>query len=509
MNKTLSIALAGFSFVIEEQAYIELKNYLQALRKALDKDAVEEIMYDIELRIVEIFKENLQKREVVNSDDVKKIIAQIGTPQEIEGGENHERNQNQGFFQTDKKHLFRDTENKILAGICSGLAHYLSVDATLMRVLWAVILVVTGFFPLVIIYLILWLLIPETKTTSDFLKMKGKPIDFNHIKQESVRFATESSKKVEEFYHQNKDKISKTGNGIWNTIRKILGTISFFVVLGLVVFMGMISLYFFGIGSFPVSYYSDFFLFSYEFSGVEKLDFLIDSQLKYWILGILGIFILILIVIFSALGIKCFWPKVKIRNTAYLVILLSMILVGSVIYLGVEMSQKQIFYASENYQEENISLPSGSKILELEVQNLSIPQNFKNYGQDIFSDKQKVFEKDRPEVYVIQKENITTPYLVIKKKGDGYNIPLRMGAEVRVKNHKILFPTHITYPYEDRLRNYDVVYELVVPTGIQVRDNSKGQIDLNDDNFMEMTPHLSTPEENPNTEIDSLNLYQN
>ena len=93
MNKTVSISLAGFSFMIEEQAYEKLNNYLQALRNSLEKDEADEVMYDIEIRIAEIFRENLDKREVVNSDDVEKVITQLGTPEAIEGQseENAER----------------------------------------------------------------------------------------------------------------------------------------------------------------------------------------------------------------------------------------------------------------------------------------------------------------------------------------------------------------------------------------------------------------------------------
>ena len=67
MNKTVSISLAGFSFMIEEQAYEKLNKYLHALRNSLEKDEADEVMYDIEIRIAEIFRENLDKREVVNN----------------------------------------------------------------------------------------------------------------------------------------------------------------------------------------------------------------------------------------------------------------------------------------------------------------------------------------------------------------------------------------------------------------------------------------------------------
>lgn len=84
MNKTLSIGLAGFSFTIEEHAYIKLNDYLAALRRSMEPEEANEVMQDIEMRIVEIFKSRLGKREVVNDEDVEAIIALIGTPEQID-----------------------------------------------------------------------------------------------------------------------------------------------------------------------------------------------------------------------------------------------------------------------------------------------------------------------------------------------------------------------------------------------------------------------------------------
>ena len=84
MNKTLSIGLAGFSFTIEEHAYIKLNDYLAALRRSMEPEEANEVMQDIEMRIVEIFKTRLGKREVVNDEDVEAIIALIGTPEQID-----------------------------------------------------------------------------------------------------------------------------------------------------------------------------------------------------------------------------------------------------------------------------------------------------------------------------------------------------------------------------------------------------------------------------------------
>ena len=223
MNKTISIALAGFSFVIEEHAYIKLNDYLQALRRSLEKEEVEEVMYDIEIRIAEIFRASLGKREVVIDEDVEVVIAQIGTPEAIEEQEeayysektSFEKKNNKG----EAKQLFRDIEGAKISGVCAGFAHYFGIDVTIMRIIWLLSMLITGFFLMILLYIILALAMPKAKTTSDILKMKGKPIDFEHIKEESMRFANESGQKIGTFLQDNQPIILKAGSEIWNIVR--------------------------------------------------------------------------------------------------------------------------------------------------------------------------------------------------------------------------------------------------------------------------------------------------
>ena len=144
MNKTLSIGLAGFSFTIEEHAYIKLSDYLAALRNSLEANEADEVMHDIEIRMVEIFKDSLGKREVINDDDVEKVIAQIGKPEVIEEQEEayfsektstRKNQRTSGGFQSQKQ-LFRNPEKQKIAGVCAGLAHYVGMDVAAMRAIW-------------------------------------------------------------------------------------------------------------------------------------------------------------------------------------------------------------------------------------------------------------------------------------------------------------------------------------------------------------------------------------
>ena len=494
MNKTISVALAGFSFVIEEHAYIKLNDYLQALRRSLEKEEVEEVMYDIEIRIAEIFRASLGKREVVIDEDVEVVIAQIGTPEAIEEQEeayysektSFEKKNNKG----ETKQLFRDIEGAKISGVCAGFAHYFGIDVTIMRIIWLLGMLITGFFLMILLYIILALAMPKAKTTSDILKMKGKPIDFEHIKEESVRFANESGQKIGTFLQDNQPTILKAGSEIWNIVRKLLGGLFalFAIKFALIGILGIFSM----LGMFYVP-------------GVDKLDFIFEEGTKYILMALILLGFSILTLIFSALSIKLFSPKTKIRNFGYVILVLFITLIGTAGVLGIKTSDISVFYAGESYEEENIQVSTVNNKIELDVKRIDIPQNFKAYGYDIFSDRNKIFKKDIPNIEIIRKVGIEKPYLIIKKEAKGYNHPIRLNVPVEIKNGKILFPNYIGYSYSHRLRDYEVDYELIVPIGMQVIDHSRGALYIDDDDDVQDLDYFPQSRdlgiENPNDSI--------
>ena len=493
MNKTISVALAGFSFVIEEHAYIKLNDYLQALRRSLEKEEVEEVMYDIEIRIAEIFRASLGKREVVIDEDVEVVIAQIGTPEAIEEQEeayysektSFEKKNNKG----EAKQLFRDIEGAKISGVCAGFAHYFGIDVTIMRIIWLLGMLITGFFLMILLYIILALAMPKAKTTSDILKMKGKPIDFEHIKEESMRFANESGQKIGTFLQDNQPTILKAGSEIWNIVRKLLGGLFalFAIKFALIGILGIFSM----MGMFYVP-------------GVDKLDFVFEEGTKYILMALILLGFSILILIFSALSIKLFSPKTKIRNFGYIILVLFIALIGTAGVMGMKTSDISVFYAGESYEEENIQVSTVNNKIELDVKRIDIPQNFRAYGDDIFSDKNKIFKKDIPNIEIVRKVEIEKPYLIIKKEAKGYNHPIRLNVPVEIKNGKILFPNYIGYSYSHRLRDYEVDYELIVPIGMQIIDHSRALYIDDDDDVQDLDYFPQSRDlgiENPNDSI--------
>jgi len=465
MNKTISISLAGFSFIIEEQAYEKLNAYLQALRNSLEKDEADEVMYDIEIRIAEIFRENLDKREVVNSDDVEKVIAQLGTPEAIEG--QSEENAEQEIPQEKtKKELFRDMKRGKIAGVCAGLAQYFGMDISLMRIIWILVFIFTVGFVSVVAYVILWIVLPEAETASDFLKMQGKPINFDSLK--------EAGQRVSSFYNENKSEIAKTGADIWKVARIVLGCIMAILAVKFLISLFLSLLVLLGGWDFQ-------FLGMYE--DLDEFNFIFDlnDETRYVFMAIVTIAILIPTIVFMALSTKLFSPKTKIKYWGFLVGFLTILLIILGVYFGLSVSKKQLIYSGSNVQEERISINTQSNVLTLDLKRVEIPQNFRAYGDDVFSDKKKIYKEDYPDVYITRRNDVKQPYIMIRKKADGYNIPIGMSVPVEVSGNAVLLPNYISYSYDHRFRDYDVDYELVIPETMEIRDLSDGRVDIHGD----------------------------
>ena len=470
MNKTLSIGLAGFSFTIEEHAYIKLSDYLAALRSSLDANEADEVMHDIEIRMVEIFRDGLDKREVINDNDVERVIAQIGSPEKIEEQEeayfsdktSNKRQQRSNANFSGQKQLFRDPEHAKIGGVCAGTAHYVGMDTSGMRAIWLGIAIL-GIFTaeisttlIILLYIILWIVLPKAETATDFLKMKGKPMNFDNLKEEStkiVQFANESTQRVGEIYNENKPYINKAGSGIWNMIRYILGGIFALMAVGSIV------------GTFFI-----FGLFgSSDFTGISKFNFLFeDNGLNNVLYGMMLIGTLIPALLFSLMAIKLISPKTQLRNVGYVLGALFLILLAFSTYFGVNMAKRNMIYKGNKTDTENVNINTTSDSLYVDVKQVVIPQNFIAYDDDIFSDKKVVFEEDYPDVNVTRRSDVKSPYLIIKKEGKGYNIPVQVNVPVEIQGNKILLPNFVKYPYQHRFRNYNVSYELVVGPQTQV-----------------------------------------
>ncbi len=484
MNKTLSIGLAGFSFTIEEHAYIKLSDYLNALRSSLDISEADEVIHDIEIRMVEIFRDSLGKREVINDGDVERVIAQIGTPEKIEEQEEayysekntkSNKNNSTGTNYTDKRQLFRDPEKQKIAGVCAGLAAYSGMEISWMRLIWVgaflFLWVAPGSsFLVIILYFILWAVLPKAESASDFLKMKGKPLNFDNLKEESskiVQFANETSTRAGEIFIENKPYINNAGNGVWNVLKYVIG--SFFALMAVGSIIGVFVVFgLFGIDS--------------NFPGANEMKFYFDDDGLYSVLAaIIIVGSLIPAILFSLLSIKIFSPKTKLRNIGWVLGALFISLMALGAYFGVSMAKRDMLFKGHKEDVEEVAINTTSDTIYVDMKNVTIPQNFTAYDDDLYSDKNSVFKKDWIHVDVTRKADIKTPYLIIKKEAKGYNYPLNVSVPVEIVDNKVILPNYIKYPYNHRFRDYSIDYELVIPQNTIVIPVKKDQINFDGD----------------------------
>lgn len=193
MKKTLTVNLGGTVFHIDEDAYQLLDKYLANLRIHFRKEeGSEEIMNDFEMRISELFNERVRLgHEVITIEHVEEVIKRMGKPEELFGGEDEKeyvREESKAHtFQEEettggRKKLMRDPDNRVLGGVASGIAAYMGWDITAIRLIMIILLFIpTPYVPIVILYLILWLVMPLARTAADKLMMRGKSVTLENI----------------------------------------------------------------------------------------------------------------------------------------------------------------------------------------------------------------------------------------------------------------------------------------------------------------------------------------
>jgi phage shock protein PspC (stress-responsive transcriptional regulator) len=192
MKKIININLGGYPFTIDIDAYERMESYFDSLERYFKEyESPHEIIFDIEVRMGELFRENIGVSAIVSIKDIEEVIKILGTPEDIskENPDNEDYNFNssgrekrsyrdKNEYKVGKK-LFRNPEDKIVAGVCSGLSNYFGIQEPIWIRLFFVVLTLSGMS--ILLYLVLMVLMPKAKTEADFKAMRGEPIDIDTI----------------------------------------------------------------------------------------------------------------------------------------------------------------------------------------------------------------------------------------------------------------------------------------------------------------------------------------
>ncbi len=333
MKKTLTINISGTIFHIDEDAYEKLQNYLQKLNHHYG-NSIEgrEIIADIELRIAEIFNEKLHGIQVVTIAMTEEVIATMGTPEDIfeEDTEYTEKPQSEPYTQKIPRRLYRDPDHRVFGGVTSGLANYLGIDIVVMRLIFLVSFFVygIGFLP----YIILWIVVPKARTTSQKLEMHGKKVNVSNI-EDTIR---EEYQEMKDSFNDLRNKHGKTTQDNIDKVFRFLG-ITIRLILKICVIVLGVSLLIGGISGLVA------FIFNLTFSPFEFLSdatselFLSGTKFYLFATGITIVAIIpILLIIFA--GLKLLF-KFKTNNKAIGLTALFLFIIGLVLIITIAIKQ--------------------------------------------------------------------------------------------------------------------------------------------------------------------------
>lgn len=173
MKKNISINISGIIFHIEEDAFDELKHYLDGINRYFSSFTdSQEIIDDIENRIAEIFLTKLHdEKQVITTDDVVSLQAVMGSISDFQAAEeelgaNFENTDNgedkgQTFYNYDTKKLYRDVQRSLVGGVCAGIAHYFRIDPLWVRLLFIILTIGSGGIILPV-YVVMWAVVPKS-----------------------------------------------------------------------------------------------------------------------------------------------------------------------------------------------------------------------------------------------------------------------------------------------------------------------------------------------------------
>ena len=228
MNKTVNINLGGIFFHIDEVAYQKLKRYIDAIRRSLSDDPKgrDEIISDIELRIGELLSERVKDvRQVVSESDIEEVITVMGQPEDYLVDEELFTEETKRSYSGSSsrrkaagKKLFRDGDDKFLGGVSSGIAYYFDVDVIWIRIAWLVATFGLGFGP--ILYIILWILLPEAKTTADKLQMEGETVNISNIEKRVRSEFEDASTRVKDAVSDVSGKVKEGMGNVSDSLKK-------------------------------------------------------------------------------------------------------------------------------------------------------------------------------------------------------------------------------------------------------------------------------------------------
>ena len=502
MNKTVNINLGGMFFHIDEDAYQKLTRYFDAIKRSLSNSSgQDEIIKDIEMRVSELLNEKQKsEKHVVGLNDVDEVIAVMGQPEDyrIDDEENETKSSSYSYSSSKTRKLYRDTEHGMIGGVLAGLGHYFGIDKVWLRIIMLVLLFAFGTGALA--YIILWIVMPEARTTSEKIEMTGEPVTISNIEKkvrEEFETVSEKLKNVDydKYGNQIKSGAEKIGSSFGNFIIAVLRAFSKF--LGALLIMGGLTVLFFllvGIFTLGTGVFIDF-----PWQGFIDAGNFTDYPI--WAFGLLMFFAVGIPFFFLALlGFKLLAPNTKsIGNIAkYTLLAIWLISVSLAITIGIKQATS---FAIDGrvIKKEAINLKANDTLFiklkynDYFTKSINEHDDFK-ITQD--STKTDVIYSNNISLR-IEKTDAKLPYIQIEKEAKGKSLSEAKARAEQIKyaykivGNQLILDNYLLTDLKNKFRDQEIEIKVYLPKGILFKaDSSIQDYDRSDDDYFNL--HFSS-----------------
>ena len=503
MNKTVNINLGGMFFHIDEDAYQKLTHYFEAIKRSLSNTSgQEEILKDIEMRIGELISEkHSNDKQVISFKEVEEIIAVMGKPEDyrIDGDEPIEATYVPTGAKTTKK-LYRDTENGMIGGVLAGLGHYFGVDKVWLRILLLFMIFAWGIG--IWAYLILWIVMPEARTTSEKLEMRGEPVTISNIEKKvreeieilSEKFKSTDFDSLRKGMKSNgdtfKNNFGEIIRSILNVIAKVIGAL---MILGS---LGILVVFLVGVLAFGTTNFPDFPFHSFvELGNFTDYPIWFFGLLFYVAVSIPSFFVLLL-------GIKLIAPNSKSIGSIVKYVLLALWIIAIAILISIGVKQASEYaYNGRVYEKQSINLNPKDTLL----------IKFKNndyYAKDDadYTDFEITRDSLRQDVVYsnsisleIEKTDENLPFIKINKEAKGNSFEDAKTRAEKIKygykivGNQLILDNYLITELKNKYRDQKIGIKLYLPKGTLFKVNAGvKKFDYSDNSFFNL--HTSSDE---------------
>jgi len=514
MNKTVNINLAGIFFHIDEDAYLKLQRYLEAIKRSFtDSQGRSEIISDIEARIAELFSERVQNdKQVIRIKEVDEVISIMGQPEDYLVDDEIFEDEPQTAYKrktSPSKKLFRDTDNSYIGGVSSGLGHYFGVDVLWIRLAWIVLIFGAGTG--ILLYILLWILVPEAKTTSEKIMMTGEPVNISNIEKKIKDGFENVSETVSDVAKNVTDSVSgaaknvsdsvsdaaknidfqKQGNKIKSSSRTFFDTIGEVIMFFFKVFAKFIGIILMIVGASTlialiITLFSLGVVDLIHLPGLDLVEIVNAGNTPIWLVSLLTFFTVGVPFFFLFyLGLKILINNLKsIGNIAKFTLLgVWLISIIGLAIVGIRQASEHAF--DERVIEKKELQITANDTINLKMVGSDLYRNGTNRHNESFklihneNGNKTIYSSDV--IIIVKSTTDSLATISIDKSADGrsYEKAIERAKNINynyaLKDNMLLLDSYFTTDSKNKFSDQEIVLSLYLPEGIVIKCNENSK----------------------------------